>query len=150
MMEKLLKIYREDKTNENLEKLEKVTKKLSSTVVPPEFPVMNVLLSLSENGVVGLDKDGHILFCNYSMTNFLSEEKVKGKKIYDIIKGEFSDKLKEFIESSPDINSIKIEIESAHISRVYNIIAYRVKDISVYYILFFIDCAKQIAIKIQL
>jgi len=125
---------------QNMERLEELTEKIISLGSAPEYPIMQVLIELSENGVVGLDKDGAIIFSNSSMNRFLNEKNLNGKKIYDVIKGGFSTKLKDFIENMPEKKTMKIEIEAEKTSEIYDIVAYRVRNGSICYIIFFINC----------
>ncbi len=64
-----------DSDDENMQKLEELTERMISKGSVPENPIMQVLIELSEHGVLGLDENGVIIFSNVSALDMLKRER---------------------------------------------------------------------------
>jgi len=131
----------------NFKEFEEITHRLMATSTNPEYSLMQVLIELSENGVIGLDKDGKIMFLNYSASKFIDKEDIKGKSIFEVLDGKSSDTMKNFITRLPESNSTKIEITNKNSSTVYDVVAYRVQNGKVCFILFLVNCLERMMFK---
>ena len=138
----LQKDFKENK--ENIEKLELLTKKLLSLGSAPDHPIMQVLIELSQNGVVGLDKDFNIVFFNYSMTKILDRKDLQGRKIYDVFNEEIGKEIRNFIKNLTERGTTKVETGDKSPNNIYDIIAYRVTNGGICYLLYFINCMEHL------
>jgi signal transduction histidine kinase len=127
--------------------LEEITHRLIASSSNPEYSLMQVLIELSENGVIGLDKDGKIMFLNYSASKFIGKDDIKGKLIFEVLDDKNSQIMKEFISRLTESNSTKIEVTSNNSSTVYDIVAYRVQNGKICYILFLVNCLERMMFK---
>lgn len=146
-LRKYLYSHDTESTSENMQKLEELTAKIIAKSSTPEYPIMQVLIELSEHGVIGLDKDGVIIFHNLAASNLLKTRDLKNKNVLDVINSESSKKLKEFIFELPDHNITKIDLDSSRSGQVFDVLAYRVKNGEICFILFLINCLENLMFK---
>jgi len=131
---------------ESFKYLEKLTERIVATSSSPEYSIMQILIELSENGVIGLDKDGYIIFSNYISSKIFGED-VKGKSIFSFLNEKNAQSLKEFINKLTETNSTKVEFIKGETSTIYDIAAYRVKNGKICYILFLVNCLEHMMFK---
>ena len=56
----------------NIERLEKITKNLLEQYEPPDHTLMDIILEANENGIIGFDSNGNVIFGNSCASNLLS------------------------------------------------------------------------------
>jgi nitrogen-specific signal transduction histidine kinase len=132
--------------------LEELTEKIVSKSSPPEYPIMQVLVEMSEHGIIGLNKDGTIIFNNLSASNLLKDkcEILKGKSVFDLVNSQSVETLKPFIFGMLEHNVTKIDLDSTKDGQIFDVIAYRVKNGEICFVLFLINCLENLMFRKEL
>lgn len=130
----------------HIKELEILTKKIIDSGNAPEYPIMQVMIELSENGVIGLDKDGAVAFFNSSSIRLLDNMDIKEKKIFTLFDEQSNKNLLAAIYGEKDKSTTKISITK---DKVYDVLLYKVKNGKICYILFIINCLEDNLFKRQ-
>lgn len=133
-----------DKDDSNMKALEELTAKIAAKSSPPEYPIMQVLIELSEHGVLGLDKNGKVIFHNLSATNLLKNKDLRDKNVTEVLGKENETAIKDFIFGFPEHNVTKIDLDSSREGQVFDVLAYRVKNGEICFIVFLINCLENV------
>jgi len=129
-----------------LQELQKLTERLVSAGSAPETSLMHMMVELSTNGIMALDKEGSILFFNPSAETLLrTNGEIQGTSIYSLVPPADKKALEDLIKEAPDRKVIKAPViaKDGKILRVLDMVFYRVdNDDSTKFIVFVAECVE--------
>ena len=152
MLSNILKKYFFNKNKEeatNIPELEILTRKIMETSSVPEYPIMQMIVELSENGVIGLDELGNIIFYNTSAVRMLGKDDLNNLTFKKIFDESFYKIIDEFIQGKNEKCMSKANVNLKDKSKVLDVVLYRVNNNKISFIAFIIDCLENVLFKQQ-
>jgi c-di-AMP phosphodiesterase-like protein len=131
------------KENSSIEKLEQLTYSLMAEYEPPDYTVMELVLELNDNGVIGLDHHGNVIFYNSYASDIIKKKNIKGKNFSDIIDARNSEKLRSFMNSDESKICLKVEIEESELVDFFDVAVFKIANGKTFYVMFFVNCLEK-------
>ena len=133
----------QENVDSNLEKLECLTKELMDQHELPDYTIMDMILELNDNGLLGIDSNGIITFGNSFASKIVKLKEIRGKSIFDVIDKKGAENLKDFMSGDETNTCIKLEFFHDNTVEYYDAAIFKMLNGTTFYIMFFINCLEK-------
>lgn len=129
--------------SETLHRLEVLTASLVAEYEPPDYTLMDIIIEMSDNGVIAFNHNGRVMYSNSFAAKITKIKDIKGKTIFEIIDKTSANDLREFMSSENPRTSIKVEVAENGLSEYYDTAVFKIANGKTFYIMFFINCLEK-------